>query len=71
MTDLIITATAEDSYALAREIGSMIGIGVGISSGAALFAAIEVAMRDEASGKTVVAICPDGIDRYLSTDLFE
>ena len=71
MTDLIITATAEDSYALAREIGSMIGIGVGISSGAALFAAIEVARRDEASGKTVVAICPDGIDRYLSTDLFE
>ena len=38
---------------------------------AALFAAIEVARCDEASGKTVVAICPDGIDRYLSTDLFE
>jgi cysteine synthase A len=71
MTDRIITATAEDSYALAREMGCTLGIGVGISSGAALFAAIEVARCDEASGKTVVAICPDGIDRYLSTDLFK
>jgi cysteine synthase A len=70
-TDEIITVEADSAYTLAREMGYEVGVGVGISSGAALFAAIEVAKRDEAFGKTVVAICPDGIDRYLSTDLFE
>jgi glutamate racemase len=70
-TDEIITAEAKDAYALVKEMGNELGIGVGISSGAALYAGIEIAKRSEAAGKTVVIICPDGIDRYLSTDLFE
>lgn len=70
-TDEIITAEAKDAYALVKEMGNELGIGVGISSGAALYAGIEIAKRSEATGKTVVIICPDGIDRYLSTDLFE
>ena len=70
-TDEIIAVSAEDAYALVKEMGCELGIGVGISSGAALYAGIEIAKRSEASGKSVVVICPDGIDRYLSTDLFE
>ena len=70
-TDEIIAVSAEDAYTLVKEMGCELGIGVGISSGAALYAGIEIAKRSEASGKSVVVICPDGIDRYLSTDLFE
>ena len=69
--DEILKVTAESAYAFVRELGRLEGIGVGISSGAAISAAVSVALRHEAKGKSIVAICPDGIDRYLSTDLFE
>lgn len=68
--DEILRATTEDAYTMARLMGREVGFLVGISSGAALWAAIEVAKRPESSGKTVVALLPDGGDRYLSTPLF-
>jgi len=70
LIDEIITRTEEQAYAAARELGAGEGILVGISSGAALSAAIEVAKREENRGKTVVVILPDTGERYLSTDLF-
>ena len=66
----IITVTTQQAYAAAREMGKTEGILVGISSGAALHAALELAKREENSGKTVVVLLPDTGDRYLSTDLF-
>lgn len=69
--DEIIPVTNEDAFALGKEIGRTEGILVGISSGAALWAAIEVAKREEAKGKTIVVLFPDTRDRYLSTTLYE
>ena len=69
--DEIITVTEEESYEAGRMIGRREGVLVGISSGAALHAAIEVARREENAGKTVVVLLPDTGDRYLSTSLFE
>lgn len=69
--DEIITVTEDDAYEAAREVGKKEGFLVGISSGAALFAAIEVAKRSENEGKTVVVLLPDTGDRYLSTPLFK
>lgn len=69
--DEIITVTEEESYAAGRLMGASEGVLVGISAGAALHAAIEVASRPENEGKTVVALLPDTGDRYLSTPLFE
>ena len=69
--DEIITVTEEESYEAGRMIGRREGVLVGISSGAALHAAIEVAKREENAGKTVVVLLPDTGDRYLSTSLFE
>ena len=69
--DEIVTVTEEESYAAGRLMGASEGVLVGISSGAALHAAIEVASRPENEGKTVVALLPDTGDRYLSTPLFE
>ncbi len=69
--DEIIAVTDEDAYAASRIVGKSEGILVGISSGAALSAAIELARRDENEGKYIVALLPDGGDRYLSTTLFE
>ena len=69
--DEILTVTEEESYAAGRIIGRREGVLVGISSGAALHAAIEVAKRDENEGKTIVVLLPDTGDRYLSTPLFE
>ena len=69
--DEIITVTEEDSYAAGRLMGAGEGVLVGISAGAALHAAIEVASRPENEGKTVVVLLPDTGDRYLSTPLFE
>ncbi len=69
--DEIIPVTNEDAFALGKEIGRTEGILVGISSGAALWAAIEVAKREEAKGKTIVVLFPDTGDRYLSTTLYE
>ena len=69
--DSVITATQQQSYEAARMLGKAEGILVGISSGAALYAAISLAKRPENAGKTIVALLPDTGDRYLSTDLFE
>ena len=69
--DEIIPVRSEDAFAAARRMGSREGVLVGISSGAALWAAIELAKRPEAAGKTVVVLLPDGGDRYLSTALFD
>ena len=66
----IITVTTQQAYAAAREMGKTEGILVGISSGAALHAALELAKCEENSGKTIVVLLPDTGDRYLSTDLF-
>ena len=68
--DEIIPVTNEQAYAAGRRIGREEGVLVGISSGAALHAAIELAKRPENSGKTIVALLPDTGDRYLSTPLF-
>ena len=69
--DSVITATQQQSYEAARMLGKAEGILVGISSGAALHVAINLAKRPENAGKTIVALLPDTGDRYLSTDLFE
>ena len=68
--DEIIPVTDEQAYAAGRLIGRREGVLVGISSGAALHAAIEVAGRPENEGKTIVVLLPDTGDRYLSTPLF-
>lgn len=68
--DEIITVQNEDALSHARLVGRKEGVLVGISSGAALWAAIEVAKRPENEGKTIVTVLPDTGDRYLSTALF-
>ncbi len=68
--DEIITVTSDEAYDAGRSLAKKEGILVGISSGAALFAAIEVANRPENEGKTVVVLLPDTGDRYLSTEMF-
>ena len=69
--DEVIPVENEQAYEAARLIGKNEGVLVGISSGAALYAALELAKRDEYAGKTIVALLPDTGDRYLSTPLFE
>ena len=69
--DEIITSSTEDAFWAGRLLGKKEGILAGISSGAALYAAIELAKRPENSGKNIVVLLPDTGDRYLSTDLFE
>lgn len=68
--DEIIPVSNEDAFATGKEIGKKEGVLVGISSGAAAFAAIELAKRKENEGKTIVVLLPDTGDRYLSTPLF-
>ena len=68
--DEIITVTNEDAFAAGRKIGRTEGVLVGISSGAAAHAAIELAKRPENKGKNIVVLLPDTGDRYLSTPLF-
>ena len=68
--DEIITVENEAAFATGKKIGKSEGVLVGISSGAAVFAAIELAKRPENKGKTIVALLPDTGDRYLSTPLF-
>ena len=68
--DEIIPVTNEDAFALGREIGHTEGVLVGISSGAAVWAALQIARRLESAGKTIVVLLPDTGDRYLSTPLF-
>lgn len=69
--DEVIDVTNEDALATGREIARKEGFLVGISSGAALFAAVALARRPENAGKLIVALLPDNGDRYLSTKLFE
>ena len=68
--DEIIAVENEDAFATGKRIGKSEGVLVGISSGAAVYAAIELAKRPENKGKTIVALLPDTGDRYLSTPLF-
>lgn len=68
--DEIIPVTNEDAFAVGKEIGRSEGVLVGISSGAALWAGIDLAKRPENAGKTIVVLLPDTGDRYLSTPLF-
>ncbi len=68
--DEVIAVADGDAMDAARELGKREGVLVGISSGAALWAAIELAKRDENVGKTIVAVMPDTGERYLSTELF-
>ena len=69
--DEIITVENEDAFATGKEMAKTEGILVGISSGAALYAAKELAKREENVGKTIVVLLPDGGDRYLSTPLIQ
>ena len=68
--DEIITVEDEDAFALGRNMGKLEGVLVGISSGAALWAAVQLAKRAENKGKTIVTLLPDAGDRYLSTAMF-
>ncbi len=68
--DEIIPVDNDDAFAVGKEMGKREGVLVGISSGAALWAAIELAKRPENAGKTIVVLLPDTGDRYLSTPLF-
>lgn len=68
--DEVITVESDDAFAIGREIGREEGVLVGISSGAAVWAALELAKRPENDGKTIVAILPDTGERYLSTPMF-
>ena len=68
--DEIVPVTNEDAFATGKRIGHAEGVLVGISSGAAVWAAIELAKRPENAGKTIVTLLPDTGDRYLSTPLF-
>ena len=69
--DEIITVENEDAFATGKEMAKTEGILVGVSSGAALYAAKELAKREENAGKTIVVLLPDGGDRYLSTPLIQ
>jgi len=68
--DEIIPVENDDAFTTGKEIGKSEGVLVGISSGAAVWAAIELAKRPENEGKTIVVLLPDTGDRYLSTPLF-
>lgn len=68
--DEIIVVSKEDAYSSSRHMGTIEGILVGISSGAALFAAIELAKKEENKNKNIVVLLPDSGERYLSTDLY-
>ena len=68
--DEIVPVINEDAFALGREVGHSEGVLGGISSGAAVWAALQIAQRPESAGKTIVVLLPDTGDRYLSTPLF-
>jgi cysteine synthase A len=69
--DEIIKVKNEDAFGAGREVAKTEGLLVGISSGAAIWAATQIAQRPEYAGKTIVVILPDTGERYLSTALFE
>lgn len=68
--DEIIPVANDDAFAMGRELGRSEGVLVGISSGAAVWAAVQLALRPENEGRTIVALLPDTGDRYLSTEMF-
>lgn len=68
--DEIIPVSAEDAFAMGREMGRCEGVLVGITSGAALFAGVELAKKEENKGKTIVVVMPDTGERYLSSEMF-
>ena len=70
LLDEVLTCQLEDAYACGRRLGREEGILAGISAGAALWAALELAKRPENQGKTIVALLPDSGERYLSTDMY-
>ena len=69
--DEIIQVSNEDAFATGASIGKTEGILVGISAGAALYAGLQLAQKEENAGKNIVVIFPDSADRYLSTGMFE
>jgi cysteine synthase A len=69
--DEIIQVSGNDAVEIARQLGSREGISAGISSGAAMWAAIQLSHRPENEGKTIVVILPDTGERYISTEMFE
>lgn len=71
LIDEIITVTNEDAFETARKLAKTEGLLCGISSGAAVWAALEIAKREESAGKRIVVILPSTGERYISTDLFE
>jgi cysteine synthase A len=71
LIDEIITVTNDEAFTMARKMPRMEGILVGISSGAAIHAALDVAGRRENEGKRIVAVIPSYGERYLSTSLFD
>ena len=71
LIDEVVTVSNDDAFAMAREAARLEGVPGGISSGAALKAAVEVAKRDDMAGKTIVVILASFAERYLSTALFE
>jgi cysteine synthase A len=71
LLDEVVTVSNDDALKTARKLAKVEGILCGISSGAAVWAALEVAKRSESGGKTIVAIIPSTGERYISTDLFK
>ena len=71
LVDEVVQVTDEEAFAMAPRLGTEEGITCGISSGAAMAAALKVAAREESAGKTIVVILPDSGERYLSTALFD
>jgi cysteine synthase A len=68
--DEVVTVTAEEAFSTARDLARLEGLLVGISAGAAVHAALQLARREEMKGKRIVVILPDTGERYLSTELF-
>ncbi|MCK5445335.1 MAG: cysteine synthase A, partial [Rhodospirillaceae bacterium] len=71
LIDEVIQIANESAFAYSRKLAELEGLPVGISSGAAIAAAVEVAQRDDMAGKTIIAVLPSFAERYLSTALFE
>jgi cysteine synthase A len=71
LLDEVVTVSNDDAFGTARKLAKMEGILCGISSGAAVWAAIEVAKRSASAGKTIVVVIPSTGERYISTDLFK
>ena len=71
VVDEVVTVTTEDSYAAGRRMGREEGLLVGISSGCALHVALELAKKEENSGKTIVVLLPDSGERYLTTPMYQ